>query len=228
MRDLEAFVNVTIPASSYDLVQLADVHTELSIPTADTSNDAWISLAITKVSTAIQNHCNRMFAAETLTETIYPQRDSYMGMVPGGLQPLQLSRWPIISVTSLTVLSPPNTPVTLTQGTDYILKGVRTQGDCGQLLRLNPNTGFVAVWEPLPITVVYAAGYASIPADLVDACLRLITKSWWSRARDPALMERQQGGAGTERFWISTGAEGNLTPDIVDMLDGQYRVPVAR
>ena len=82
-------------ASPYDLTDLATVKDELNLSTTDTSNDAFLSRAITQASTAIANYCNRVFAVETVQDEIFIQQDAYPWQTPGGVYPLQLSRWPI-------------------------------------------------------------------------------------------------------------------------------------
>ena len=87
----------TPPAGPYDLTTLADVKLELDIAAADTSKDAWISAATTRLSAVAANYCNRVFAVEALQDLIYIQQDPYPWQVPGGVYPLQLSRWPMVN-----------------------------------------------------------------------------------------------------------------------------------
>lgn len=83
------------PASPYDLTDLVTLRDELSIKSGDTSNDAFLQRAITQVSRAISNYCNRTFAVETIQDQIFIEQDPYPYQVPGGVYPLQLSRWPL-------------------------------------------------------------------------------------------------------------------------------------
>ncbi len=74
------------------------------------------------------------------------------------------------------------------------------------------------------LTVAYAT--FRVPDDLVDACLQLITGRSAARGRDPALIQRDTPGVGTERFWFggTPGQSGQFPPDIEAMLD-RYRTP---
>jgi hypothetical protein len=84
------------------------------------------------------------------------------------------------------------------------------------------------MWEAVPTQVQYQAGYAPIPADLVDATLRLVTARFKQRGRDPMLVEQTQAGAlGTQRYWVGTapGQQGAFAPEISSLVE-QYRVPV--
>ena len=91
----------TSPAGPYDLTDVVTAHDELSIPTTDTSNDTSFQRWITEISTAIANYCNRVFPVEAVQDAIYIQQDAYPWQTPGGIYPLQLSRWPIVNPTPI-------------------------------------------------------------------------------------------------------------------------------
>jgi hypothetical protein len=211
-----------IPAPSYDLVDLATVHDELSIKTSDISKDAFLSRAITQISTAMAGHCNRVFPQETLQDAIYPARDAYPYQLPGGIRRLQLSRWPIVSVSSVTKTEFPGDIYILAEGTDFLI-----EAEVGQLTRLAQYTGYPADWYPVVTTVIYTAGYAIIPDDLQDAALRLITTRFFNRGRDPTMKSQTQPGLGDQTYWVGSipGVRGAFPEDIMAMLD-RYRVPV--
>src|ERR1700756_1662640 len=61
----------TAPAGPYDLTDLATVKDELAIPTSDTSKDGFLQRAITQVSAAVAQYCNRVFAVETIQDLFY-------------------------------------------------------------------------------------------------------------------------------------------------------------
>lgn len=280
------------PADPYDLTDLATVKDELEIAESDESNDAFLQRAITASSTLIQSYCSRSFAVEALQEAIYLQQDPYPYQVPGGVDALQLSRWPIalpaiipfsgnthgsilvdgiastkgilpgtlifaadgslptgtqvktVNPTSLILSNPASSTgtvsfttglqvvqtlsvgnlQTLVFGTDFAVDAKR-----GWLIRLNGWTGVAVRWESIPVTVQYSAGFPTIPGDLVEACLRLITARFKAKTRDPMLLEQSQGGTlGVQRFWVGSqpGQTGALPPEIESMIDA-YRVPVA-
>lgn len=87
------------PAGPYDLTDLATVHDELSLVSTDTGNDAFLSRGITQSSTVIANYCNRVFPVEAVQDQFYIQQDPFPWQVPGGVYPLQLSRWPLVNST---------------------------------------------------------------------------------------------------------------------------------
>ncbi len=109
---VETILNVLVSAASYDLTDLATAKDELNIASSDTTNDVWLARAITQVSAAAASYCNRVFTVETVKETFYlhhhqAERHHAMHAPRGRTEPLQLSRYP--------VLSP---PVTLRTGAD--------------------------------------------------------------------------------------------------------------
>ena len=207
----EVITTVTIAANSYDLTDLATVKVELGI--SGTAQDAQLDHYITAASLAAAQYCNRVFPAETVQDRFdltFPR------MRYGGDGKLQLSRWPVISVTSIT-----ENGVVLVAETDYRLDAAN-----GTLWRLSPTTGNVTSWGTTPVLAVYQAGYASIPADLEDAAIRMIRTRWFAKDRDPMARSVNVVGVLEQQFWVPTGTDaGNMTVDVADILNN-YRAPV--
>ncbi len=287
----------TPPAGAYDLTDLATVHDEFSVTANDTSNDPFFARAITQASTAIANYCNRVFSIESLQDVIYIQQDPFPWQVPGGVYPLQLSRWPLVNSTPVVFIGnthgtttvdgitstagliagalvfasdgsiPAGTVINTVNSNSIILSNAASTSESGLsmntglqviqtlsvgdtqtlvygqdftidaahgwLIRLNEWTGVSQKWEAEPVTVQYQAGYAStpdsMPSDLQQAALRLVTARYRARGRDPFIVQRDQPGGqlGSERYWVGTmpGQVGVLPPDVVGLVDF-YRVPV--
>jgi len=209
---LDTLTTVVTAALSPDLVDLDAVKDELRIGSADTEHDAFLARAITQVSAAITNYCNRVFAAETVRDVIYS---------PLGKAQLQLSRFPVIAVTAVTVANGAGGQTTLAENTDYIVDAAH-----GWLLRLGAG-GVPISWYTTPTTVTYQAGYQDIPGDLQQAALRLIAARLHNRGRDPTLRSQSQPGLGDQTYWIGTmpGAHGPFPDEVLVILDS-YRVPV--
>lgn len=98
--------------------------------------------------------------------------------------------------------------------------------DTGELYRLD-SQGKRASWENLPTSVAYYAGYATIPADVEDACLRLLTNRWYSKGRDPSLREVSQPNIGSKVYWVGGPPKSGSLPEEIAGLIDKYRVPVA-
>jgi len=277
------------PASQYDLTDLATVHDELKIATSDTNNDAWLSRAITQASTAIRLYCKQPFQIEMISDLLHIQQDPYPYQTPGGVAPLQLSRFPVVNMTTVLTSAdtpsgqvlpfaattgaaasqpisglnippgatitavtpttvtisapiggdiPPATPITFGLGvaqtialgttqamvlnSDYALDPVH-----GQLLRLDPFTGVATIWEALPVTANYSAGYAAVPPDVVEATLRLVVGRWFQRGVDPSLRSLEQPGVGTKTWWVGGPPKSGAIPEEIAGLLDAYRVPSA-
>ncbi len=209
----DIITTIVTPAGSADLVELADVKAELGL--SGTGDDAWLNKVIARASAAAAQYCNRTLVSEVVKDEFWPARDGFPWVLPGGVAPLQLSRWPVIAIGSVT-----ENGVALANPDDY-----RLDARAGHLTRLDGN-GWPRKWPALPIAVQYTAGYAPIPADLQDAVIRMVKSRWFMRQRDPLLRQEETPGVYSATYWVSTGADGAITPDVSDLLDN-YRVPVA-
>jgi hypothetical protein len=202
---------VTTAATSYDLTTLANVKVELNLTNG--AADAILRRYISSASLAAIQYCNRVFVAETLSEQFFPNHPNRM--VRGGVKPLQLARYPLISVASVTEDS-----ALLVQDTDFVIDVPNAQ-----LTRLD-QSGIDVFWHPLPLTVVYTAGFETIPPDVEDAVIRMVTRRFAAKGRDPNLKQLSVPGVIEQQWWIATGTEtGNMSPDITDVLDN-YRAIV--
>lgn len=204
---------VTEAASTYDLVTLAIVKDELNI--TDNSKNSTLQRYLTSASAMISQYCNRIFPAETVSDSFFLQTSGGARLVRGNVSNLQLSKWPIQSVTSVT-----ENGVVLVEDVDFSIIP-----DKGQLLRLDAN-GYPRLWPIFPIVVVYVGGFTTIPVDVQDAAIRMVTRRYASKGRDPNLKQQNVPGVIEQQWWIATGEEaGNMDPSITDILDN-YRVPV--
>lgn len=210
---IRVVTTVTAAAANYLLTDLATVKAELGI--SGSANDAALRRYLKSSSAAAAQYCNRVFQAEAVTDAFYPEQDPYPFQVPGGVSALQLTRWPMVSVTTVT-----ENGVALAQDSDFRIDAAR-----GQLLRLDGN-GALRGWPARPIVAAYTGGYQAIPDDIVDAVMRMVRARWFARDRDPYLMTEDITGVYSARWWIATGDQaGNMPPDVVDILDN-YRMPV--
>ena len=210
--------SVKTAAASHSLATLADVKSELNIATTDHTNDTLLNRYIAEASKAIENFCNRTFVSETMIDNFFPRREMYYPTAMDGVDPIQLVRWPIISITSVS-----ENDTALVAGTDYFADKAH-----GQLVRLDVNS-YPRMWPTLIIVVEYVAGYATIPSDVSAAAIRTVAQRYFARARDPMLRSEEVPGVWRADYWVQTGSEktqdGNLSPDVTALLDN-YRVPV--
>jgi hypothetical protein len=208
---MQSILTVTTAASTYDLTSLANVKAELGI--ANGTNETVLKRYISGASSAVAQYCNRVFVSETLSENFIPSRRDRF--VRGGVEPLQLARFPVTAITSVTE-----------DGTTLTMDDYLADNTFGQLTRINDD-GFPRNWLNAPIVVEYSAGFATIPSDVEDAVIRMVTARYLAKGRDRSLKQESIPGVIERQWWIATGIEaGNMTPDIADILDN-YRLPVA-
>lgn len=140
-------------------------------------------------------------------------------------QPAQSSTTGLSMNTGLQVIQQTSANLfqTLVAGKDFTI-----DPKSGWLIRLDSFTGVAVKWEAEPVTVQYQAGFPTIPDDLVDACLRLVTARFRARGRDPMIVQQDQPQLGTTRYWVGNtpGQTGAFAPEILDIIDN-YRTPVA-
>lgn len=217
---------VIVPPASTGLTTLDTVKDELSI--ADTNADARLARWIRQASSAISNYCNRDFALATYQDLVRPGLAGPAGMLPGRYAPLKLARWPLVGIVSIVEQrSSAADPIALTADVDF-----ETDPATAEVYRLD-HRGNPRDWSATKLIAQYRAGYSlpgdggeySLPGDIEDACIRLVTKAWFARGRDPLLKSENVPDVGEAVYWISNGSDGNFPPDIADLLDN-YRTPV--
>lgn len=204
---------VVAAAASHDLTDLATIKNELQV--TDSASDTYLSRQITAASVAAASFCNRIFQVETIKDEFWAARDFYPGILDRRPEVLQLTRWPLATVTSVL-----EDGVALVVNTDY-----RTDPTIGQLIRVDA-VGYPRRWPTVAIAVQYTAGFATIPGDVVDAVIRMVKARVFARERDPMLRTESITGVRDVSYWVPTGEDaGSMSPDILDLLNG-YRVPV--
>lgn len=207
---------VTTAATDFNLTTLANVRTDLAVEGTD--EDDFLGRAISKSSAAIASYCNRVFALQTYQDLIRPTRDSYPFFPPHGGQAIMVAKTPLVTVTSVT-----ENDVVLVSGTDFE-KDLET----GALYRLD-GSGHRSSWPSLKVVIVYTAGWVlpsgtqTLPADVEDACVRMVRNARTMHKRPAGMKVEDVPGVVRREFWVSADG-GNLTSDIIAILDN-YRIP---
>lgn len=228
------------PPPSADLVSLKTWKSKFNVTNKDT--DDFLRQTITECSHQAARHCNRIFGLASWRDTFRPQRGIWEDGVRGKTNPLTLTRWPLVTVTSV-VETINGTATTLVAGTDFeIAAGSMLPGDEGpaQLYRLDANN-HPRNWAADLIVVAYQTGYAlpsvtgtvpagvqPLPWDISDAVSRMVASRYLERQRDSSIAEETVFGVGTTKYFAPTtiANSGSLSPDVAEMLD-RYRVPVS-
>ena len=111
---LTCITEVKVPATALfsagipDLVDLAPIKLELQITTS--TDDAWMASVLTRTSQAVSDYCHRVFQPQTYQDQFWPQRDHWPDQLPCGIQPLQLSGWPLTAAICPAGIAPPQVP----------------------------------------------------------------------------------------------------------------------
>jgi hypothetical protein len=196
---LRSSVTVLEAADSYDLTTLAAVKAYFAIPiVTDDPNDVRLQTLITLQSKVIADYCDRVFAHEKVSETIYTGEIA----APAGistsevLASVPLSRWPVTQIDSIT-----RDTTVLVEADDY-----RLDADSGVLRG-------VLIGDALE--VVYEAGYdlpEGAPGPLSLAVIDMVRQSYFYGSRDPMIQMMSDNTAGSVRFFpppgISSGRGG--------------------
>lgn len=219
------------PATCFDLTTLLNVKTDIGLDDdTDASTDIYLKRVIRQTSKAIAQYCNLIFPLQTYQDVFRPQQDWWPVTIPNGQAPLVLARSPLVDVTSI-VVKDGTTDVTLVEDTDFEI-----DPQTGEIWRLD-NYDNPRRWDAVKTVVVYRAGFTLpgqtgtdnqleiVAPDLEDAAIRLIKARWLAKDRDPYLKTDTVDGVGTQTYWIPNSPDGNMPPDVQDILDN-YRVPV--
>jgi hypothetical protein len=186
------------------LATLAQLKTQLGFKPSDTVQDPKLQLFLDAGSAWVESYCNRIFSQASRTELFHGNRSN-------ALNPRQ---WPITAVTELRVSS------------------TRSWGDSSSLLDsssygISPDGIMVINYSgifPLGfdnVRLIYTAGYATIPADLVLA--NLWASEWF-------YLHNNRGDAGrtsVSKQGESIGIDHDIPPMIKSILQPYKRIELA-
>jgi uncharacterized phiE125 gp8 family phage protein len=194
---MNSILTVTVAPTETDLTTVERVKLELRIDVS--TYDDLLQTKIEEATSDIESHTGRTFCRATLSER-------FLGA--GCLQELLLTRYPVPSVTSVTVDG-----VAL-QVSEYLI-----DTDKGILYRLDAS-GYDIGWTWCrDIVVVYVGGYLmpgvsgrNLPPALEAGAVDLVQSFWFSRGRDPMVKAVDVPGVMSEQYWVGAVGEGGELP----------------
>lgn len=206
-------LTVTTAAADLQLLTIGEMRDAAGV--ADSSQDAKLSALGLRIAADIATECNIAIGAggaptlrrETLTEV-------WRGVYA---DELLLARRHEVTIASVVEDG------TTVDAADYLV-----DPQTGILTRLSDDlpTG----WCAEKVTIVYAAGFDTIPGDLKDAALEIFRSAWLSRSRDPLVKGRETDIPGLMRertdYWIGTvpgQSNEGAVPDLVEGKLARYR-----
>lgn len=167
-----------------------------------------VAAKILEASSDIALRCWPTLYRETVLETIYDDYDNYW------VEWLNLSVWPVASITSIAVNGVEVDPA------QYRLDNERRR------VRWGSSPGYYGVpfgWScNSSIAIEYTGGYLlpgqpgrDLPPSLEGACIDLVSSYWHSRGRDPTLKAETNVGVYEFQYWTGpVGESGELPPSV--------------
>lgn len=196
-------VDVTTPAASRAVNTLAECKLELGIADADVSKDVWLDSAREAAGQACERYCGVAFALETVEETFVEPPMLFHG---DGPMTLQLTRAPVVALTSLTrngvALDPTRYKVFKSTGLIY-----------------HGANGMYSAWS-LPVVATYEAGYAiaNMPPLLKRCALMLVVQWYATKGRDQNIIRERIFDIREVDYGPQSGETG-VPPSIARFLD---------
>lgn len=192
---------ITSPNTDRSLLTLAELRAAVGV--TDSSKDAQLQALGNYTAAAITQACKVAKAGavpptlrlETVTESFKfkTQQDAIF-----------LARKPVVEVTGVTEDSSSLTD------TDWEVDG-------HGLYRLTSSER--AQWAMGQTTIVYSAGYATVPDDLKFAAIKFVQAEWAQGARDPLLKRISREGVGEREYWVEPSKDSIIPGEVMDILE---------
>lgn len=206
-------LTVTTPATSLQLLTIAEMRAAAGA--SDASQDDDLNAMGLRIAATIATECRVAIGSggeptllrETLTEVIRQVNVDY----------LFLSRRHNVAISSIVV-----------DGDTLTADDYEVDAESAKLTFLIDDVP--VKWRANKVTVVYAAGFATAPADLKLAAMDFFRLAWQEKSRDPTLKSEEIDVPGVERvrkdFWIGTlpGMTESAVPTVVDGQLQRFRV----
>lgn len=188
------------------LTTLATAKAYLKIPTGETSQDSIVELFINSASQMLETECDRLFKSQAITEKQHGRGQNF----------LLLKQWPVTAVAELRIDREGvfTDPSTLIDAADY---QITDDGNGIVLLHRSFQHGYNNV------RIQYTAGFATVPADLEEACLWTVT--WKRGIRDAGDIGRQSKSKDTETVQWLQEAPKDVTNTILRYKRTEFLAP---
>jgi uncharacterized phiE125 gp8 family phage protein len=174
-------LTVTTPATNFDLMTLASL--KIAIDISNNDDDSFLRATLTRASDVISRHCKRIFAQETVVETLRLDQSR---------PDIVLARYPVTEITSV-----------VEGATTVDASGYEISEESGVLRRLQGDGDRDGWWAATRITITYNAGFAlpdAAPDALQQGCAQLVKAYYHARHRDPSLRSRDVPGINVSSF----------------------------
>lgn len=198
----------------YDLIQEFDVREYEGI-TADADNE-FITRIIERVTDRFERYCDRQFVDRTYNYSTDPDNAKLDGLNnPMNRHLLALPQYPIISVTTVRI-----NEVAYDESTSIYNSGWFIYNAKAGILGLR---GYEWLQGARNIELVYTAGYATIPEDLQEACIKQVL---WNYKQGKGAHLLGVSGKSLADGNVSLFMTNALLPEVKEVLNRYRRVPV--
>lgn len=201
---------------SYALTTVADVKESLGIASGDTSKDNLIKRKINQATEMIEGYVG-LSAGHHFKEATYTN-EAYNNL---GSNQIILNMWPVSSVSSFQYSDSPDSDSSYSsvESRDYFVD------EYTGLLNLNFSTW--GNWDSYRVT--YVAGYATIPADLAEACVIIAGYLVENASSGGTAVKRKTEGQRSIEYFDPGQASSNSLFEqlgVDDMLSRYMRYPL--
>lgn len=202
---MRSVLTVTTPASDTTLLSIVELRAAIGLTAGDTSKDTELTTIGRRIAVSIAKACKvkpggvnpPTLRSELLTEVFH---------FDGRIESLKLGRFPVSSLTSVVE----GIATTLTADL-YELSGAS-----GVLYRMCNGHG--RRWHCARATVVYQAGWETVPDDLKFAAAKYIQAVYQQGSRDPLLRSVTVDGVGSRDFWVDPTRDTVVPAEVMDLL----------
>jgi hypothetical protein len=203
-------LTITTAATDLQLLTIAEMRAAAGV--SDNSQDVQLTAMGLKIAADIATECNIAVGSgapptlrrETLTEVV---RGAYADL-------LFLSRRHEITITSI-----------VEDGTTLDAEDYLIEPESGILHRLCDDLPIG--WCADKVTVVYAAGFDTIPSDLNDAATDFFRSAWQAKDRDPLVKGLREDVPGVYEketsYWVGSIPGQSNEGAVPDTIDGKLK-----
>lgn len=198
---MRSVLTVTTAATDLALLTMAELRQATGIATGQ---DDKLNALGRGIAAAITSRCN-VRAVGATPPTLRSETLTEMFRLDCPREQLIMARRPITSITS--VVEDGATVAT----TDYEMDAAS-----GLLRRLCSD--YPAWWSASKITVVYVAGWSTVPENLRSAAMKLATALNSETGRDPSLKAVDIPGVISREYWVGPSDDPLINREIEDLL----------
>lgn len=195
-------LTITTTATDTSLLTIAELRAAAGA--TDASHDTELQTVGARVSATIARLCQVRDVPPT-PPTLREETLTQVFRQYSGADELTLARRPVTSITSVVV-----DDVTL-ETTEYELDVA-----AGLLYRLCDD--YRTPWTGAKATIVFVAGWSTVPDDLKLAASKMVTDIYTTASRDPNLKRHRIEGVGEREYWVSPSSDPLVSQEVMELL----------